>query len=296
MTHSLLAHLPAARRRWAKSDRRLYDVVRTYPPQSAPLEGGDAFHSLVQSIAHQQVSLAAGRTIMGRVETACGGRVAPDTIQAAGPDRLRAAGLSRPKALYVLDLAERVADGRLPLADFGALPDDAIIEALTEVKGIGVWSAKMHLLFHLGRTDVLPFEDLGLQIAVARLYRVPRARAREKMIALGPAWSPYASLAAVTLWQWRRATEGPKTPPKQSPRRGAARERARVPAGAATAARRRATARGPRRLTPRAAPPSSRATVTARVAGPTPRTRRRAAKPHRPGPAGRAARADRTRR
>ncbi|HEX2022953.1 MAG TPA: DNA-3-methyladenine glycosylase 2 family protein [Candidatus Thermoplasmatota archaeon] len=200
----LHALVPKARRRFAKTDPVLARILRDHPlPQRSIVPEG-AFEALVSSIAHQQVSIAAGRTIYGRVAEASGGAVTPAGILAAGPDGLRAAGLSRPKASYVLDLAQRARSGELDFARMASAGDEEIVEALTAVKGIGAWTAKMFLIFHLSRPDVLAHEDLGLQVAVAKAYRVPRAKAAAKMQRLAPAWSPYASVAALSLWNWRR--------------------------------------------------------------------------------------------
>jgi DNA-3-methyladenine glycosylase II len=203
----LLSLIPKARRRWAGTDPKLHALVREHPPTRRAIVGGDPFEALVSSIAHQQVSIAAGRTIVRRITDACGGAVAPAAVLRVGPDGLRAAGLSRSKAAYVLDLAEKTAGGAVDFKRLAEAPDEEVVETLTEVKGIGVWTAKMFLLFHLHRPDVLPYEDLGVQIAAARLYKVPRARAVEKVKKLGPAWSPYSSVAALTLWDWRRQVE-----------------------------------------------------------------------------------------
>lgn len=193
-----------ARRRWARTDPVLAGIAKAAPPERPALTPGGGFDSLVMSIAHQQVSLAAGRTIHGRVVEAAGGRVTPDAVLAAGPERLRAAGLSGSKVSYVLDLAEKTRVGEVDFDRLAKSSDEEVIASLTKVKGIGVWTAKMHLMFHMGRPDVLPHEDLGLQIAVERAYGVSRKEAPAKMLEMRPAWSPYATYASLTLWNWRR--------------------------------------------------------------------------------------------
>lgn len=202
--------LPRAKRRWARTDPVLHAIVRDHPPPARALPAaGTPFEALVSSIAHQQVSIAAGRSIFGRVATASGGAPTPEGILAAGPERLREAGLSRPKVAYVLDLAARARSRDVDLDRLPDMEDAEVVEALTRVKGIGVWTAKMFLLFHLGRPDVLPHEDLGMQVAVAQAYGVPRAKAAAKMLRLQPAWSPYCSLASLALWSWRRIPDKP---------------------------------------------------------------------------------------
>ena len=200
----LLALLPKARRRLARTDPVMARILKEHPPEARSLEPKAPLAALVESITHQQVSLAAGRTIYGRVEAACGGAVAPAALLALGPERLRECGLSRPKAAYVLDLAARTASGEVDFARFPGMTDDEVIETLTRVKGIGAWTAKMFLLFHLSRPDVLAHEDLGLQIAVSQAYGVPREEAAATMKALGPKWSPYGSVVSLALWNWRR--------------------------------------------------------------------------------------------
>lgn len=188
-------------------------ILKEHPPTARSVDFAAPFESLVGSITHQQVSLAAGRTIFARVQTACGGDVTPASVLAAGPDALRAAGLSRPKVSYVLDLATRTAAGEVNFAHVAVAPDAEVIETLTRVKGIGVWTAKMFLIFHLSRPDVVAHEDLGLQLAVANAYRVPREKAAAKMVKLAPAWSPYASVVALGLWNWRRVVAETESPP-----------------------------------------------------------------------------------
>jgi DNA-3-methyladenine glycosylase II len=200
----ILADRPKALRRWARSDPVLHKIAKAVPPPPRAFAQDEPFRALVGSIAHQQVSLAAGRAIFGRVTDACGGAATPERVLELGPEKLRAAGLSRPKVAYVLDLAEKFETGEVELSRAAERTDEELVAMLTEVKGIGVWTAKMFLLFHLARPDVSVPEDLGIQIAVARAYRVRRDRAAKKAAALAPLWSPYNSLAALTLWNWRR--------------------------------------------------------------------------------------------
>ena len=200
----LLALLPKAKRRWARADPVLHAIAKQAPPPARTLVFDEPFHALVGSIAHQQVSIQAGRSIFQRVDAACGGQATPESILRAGPEALRAAGLSRPKVGFVADLAQKAIAGEVDFPRISQMPDEEVIEQLTRVKGIGAWTAKMFLLFHLSRPDVHVPEDLGLQVAVAQAYKVPRARAAAKMEKLRPLWSPYNSLAALTLWNWRR--------------------------------------------------------------------------------------------
>ncbi len=201
----LLETLPEAIAHWRTTDPVLADLAESTPLERRLEDEPDPFHALVRAIVHQQVSLAAGRTIYARVADATG--PTPAGILAAGEVRLRELGLSRAKATYCLDLAGRVADG-WDLAALDALPDDEVVRELTAVKGIGVWSAKMHLLFHMQRPDVLPWEDLGVRLAVDRFYGVPEPLAAKWLQQEANArWSPHCSLATRVLWAARRASE-----------------------------------------------------------------------------------------
>ncbi len=207
-TDRVLATLPAAVAHWRTTDPVLADLARSDPPQPWAARDPDPFVDLCTSITHQQVSLEAGRTIYARFEAAVGGAgtVRPATVLAAGEDALRGAGLSRAKARYVLDLAARVESGDLDLGSLADLDDDAVVAALTAVQGIGAWTAKMFLLFHLGRPDVCPWEDLGVRLAVQRFYGVPEKQAAAWLRDEARArWSPYNSAAARVLWTARRS-------------------------------------------------------------------------------------------
>lgn len=226
LVRTLLADLPQAVKRWDDSDPALAALAREHPPEPRPASRGSGFAALATSITHQQVSLAAGRTIWTRVEAACGGRVTPATALKAGPRRLRAAGLSGSKTAYILDLAERVESGALSFRRLSRATDAEVIEALTEVKGIGVWTAEMFLLFHEERPDILSVGDLGIQLGAVDAFGVARERVKPWLESRRAAWSPYGSLASLTLWHARhrqtaresamKATAGRVTPRRRS--------------------------------------------------------------------------------
>jgi DNA-3-methyladenine glycosylase II len=197
---------PAATRHWAKTDKTMARLSKANPLPAEPHDlSQDGFATLVLSIVHQQVSMAAARTIQGRLVKLLGGRITPRRVLNRSPDQLRSAGLSRGKAAYILDLADKTARGDVEFTRFKEMDDAAILAELTAVKGIGVWTAQMFLMFHLHRPDVLPTGDLGLRIAVADVYRVPVKEAAEEMESRRAAWSPYCSVASRILWQSRRA-------------------------------------------------------------------------------------------
>ena len=170
------------------------------------------FGALVRAILHQQLALKAAQSITRRFCQLYGpgaGRIpAPEELLRTPRRRLRSAGVSPQKMRYLRDLAKKASDGALPLNGLGRLGDEGVIGALTQVKGIGRWTAEMFLIFSLGRPDVWAVDDLGLQLAAKNLYRLRRHPSEEKMRALAEPWRPYRTVASWYLWQWRRRMIG----------------------------------------------------------------------------------------
>ena len=156
----------------------------------------------MRSIVYQQLSGKAAGTIHRRFrELYPNKRPRAHLVLATSDDALRSAGLSRQKIGYLRDLSARVVDGSLPLAHLGRLPDDAIIDHLIQVKGIGRWTVQMFLMFRLGRPDVLPELDLGIQNAIQRAYGLRRARRPRRCCDSGEKWRPHATTACWYLWR-----------------------------------------------------------------------------------------------
>ena len=156
----------------------------------------------MRSIVSQQLSTSAAATIHARL-IALVGKEQPlpeDWLALNDPD-LRAAGLSRQKIAYIRDLARHVHDGLLPMAKLHRMSDDEVIAALTEVKGIGVWTAQMFLMFRLNRPDILPVLDLGIRNAFRRAYKLRKEPTEKRMRAIAKPWTPYRSVASWYLWQ-----------------------------------------------------------------------------------------------
>ena len=179
---------------------RVIDVVG--PCRWIPRAEGTHFDALVRAIVYQQLSGKAAATIHGRLKALFGGRdPTPAELLAVSEDALRGVGLSRQKLGYIRDLAAHVASGELPIDNLHELDDDALTEALVRVKGIGKWTAQMFLMFRLGRPNVLPELDLGIQNGVQRAYGL-RARPKPKdILRIGQNWAPHASVAAWYLWR-----------------------------------------------------------------------------------------------
>ncbi|HJW04525.1 MAG TPA: DNA-3-methyladenine glycosylase 2 family protein [Azospira sp.] len=161
---------------------------------------GDAFATLARSIVGQQISVKAADAVWRRFSAALP-EVAPETVLAAGTPGLQGVGLSVRKIEYLLDLAGRFADGRLQPKRWHGMGDAAVMAELCAVRGIGVWTAEMFLIFTLLRPDVFPLDDKGLQKAVARHYRGGAAMTRAELAAQGECWRPWRSVATWYLWR-----------------------------------------------------------------------------------------------
>jgi DNA-3-methyladenine glycosylase II len=168
----------------------------------------DHYGALVRSIVGQQLSTKAARAIYARLTERYGGRTpTPAEVLADDPDALRtAAGLSHAKVRYLRSLAEHVLDGSLELERLDDLPDEEVTAELVAVKGLGVWSAHMFLMFHLQRPDVLPVGDLGIRRAVMVEYGLPGLPGPGELTEIGEPWRPYRTLACQYLWRSLDAT------------------------------------------------------------------------------------------
>jgi DNA-3-methyladenine glycosylase II len=163
----------------------------------------DHLSALVSAIVSQQLSTKAAATIFGRFVALFPDHHIPDAaaIAAQTDAALRAVGLSGQKVGYMRDLSARVIDGRLRLDELENLPDEEVIERLVAVKGFGRWTAEMFLMFRLHRPDVLPAGDLGIVVAIQRLYRLRKRPDAKRVLKIGAAWRPYRSVASWYLWQ-----------------------------------------------------------------------------------------------
>ena len=168
----------------------------------AEAQRADHFSALVRSITFQQLSTKAASTIYGRmVALMPGGHPTPEALVALTDEQLRAAGISRQKGGYLRDLCEKVITGALPLEALETMTDEEVIVSLTQVKGIGRWSAEMFLMFRLHRPDVLPVGDLGIVNAIQRVYGLRKRPTPARIEKIGEAWRPYRSVASWYLWR-----------------------------------------------------------------------------------------------
>jgi DNA-3-methyladenine glycosylase II len=195
------ANIESARRHLRAADPVMKSMIDTVGPYTLRFER-DRFGLLIRSIVSQQISTIAARAIRTRLLQLAG----PDGLTAANLSRftteeLRAVGLSSQKASYVADLANRVNDGTVDLRRIGRLPDARVVEMLTQVKGIGRWTAQMFLIFSLGRPDVFPHDDLGVRTAIRDRYGLENLPDKETSHAIAAAWRPYASVASWYCWR-----------------------------------------------------------------------------------------------
>lgn len=188
-------------------------MAKAYREAGAPLprRRPDGFPALVASIIGQQVSAHAGAAIQRRVQKGLG-RVTPKAVLARSDDELRALGLSRNKAAYIRGIAEAVAHGGLNFRKLRTAPDEDVIAQLTALKGIGLWTAEIYLMFALGRPDVMPSGDLALAEAAARLMDLPARPKPKELAVIAERWRPWRSTAALMLWYYYRFTGGPGAP------------------------------------------------------------------------------------
>jgi len=208
-----------------KSDPVLRAIIERVGP--CRMEFGDpTFHSLAEAIVYQQLNGKAAATIFKRFTALTGDPVAPEGILKLSAEQLRAVGLSKQKSSYLFDMAERAQRGELDFSKLAGMTDDEVIEHLTQVKGVGVWTAHMFLMFTLQRANVLPTGDFGIRMAMHKHYLdraakrkngVPKTTAKKKvakapkvkvalptpeqMEKIAKRWAPYRSIACWYLWR-----------------------------------------------------------------------------------------------
>ncbi len=195
------AEVEAALAHLRGGDPTLAAVIERVGPYAIQYREPD-FETLVRSIVYQQISGRAALSIFTRLRAACadGGRMGHARVLALDTAALRLLGLSQQKAAYLRDLSQKTAEGRIDFGALPALPDEAVIERLTQVKGVGIWTAQMFLIFALRRPDVLPVSDLGIRAAVIKAYRL-RKLTNVRLEKIARPWRPYASVASWYLWR-----------------------------------------------------------------------------------------------
>jgi DNA-3-methyladenine glycosylase II len=190
-------------RRLKRTDPVLARVIEAVGPCRFQLRNeGTHYQALTRSIVYQQLSGKAAGTILGRFNALYDeGNPTPEAVLETSDEKLRAVGLSRQKIGYLRDLSAKIAAGALPLDAIHERADHEIIDHLVQVKGIGRWTAQMFLMFRLGRPDVLPELDLGIQNAIQRAYRMRKRPTPKQVKKIGAKWSPHSTIACWYLWR-----------------------------------------------------------------------------------------------
>ncbi len=201
-------HIKAARLHLQKCDPVFKRLIKQVGPFTAKAKR-DRFGTLVRSIISQQISVAAAATIRDRLLES----FAPDPISPAGilgldVERLRELGVSRQKASYLIDLADKVNSGVVALDKIHLKSDQEIIQEMIQVKGIGPWTAQMFMMFSLARMDVLPVDDLGIKNAVKLHYDLDELPDTPTIEKIAQPWRPYATIASWYLWRSLESIEG----------------------------------------------------------------------------------------
>jgi DNA-3-methyladenine glycosylase II len=183
-----------------KSDPVLRTIIERVGPCKMQF-GEPEFHSLAEAIVYQQLNGKAAATIFKRFAALAGDPLTPLGILKLTPDQMRVAGLSKQKASYLFDMAERAHRGELEFSRLPNLSDEEVIEHLTQVKGVGVWTAHMFLMFTLRRPNILPTGDYGVRMAMKKAYNKRKPPKPEVMEKIAKNWAPYRSIACWYLWQ-----------------------------------------------------------------------------------------------
>ena len=187
-----------AKRSLARRDPVMGGIMRRFPKVHITPRG-DPFHTLARAIVGQQISVKAAQSVWNKV-VLCVSKVSPERIISKSRKDLRACGLSDRKVEYIADLAQHFADGKIHVHRWSGMGDEDIIAELTEVRGIGRWTAEMFLMFNLMRPDVFPLDDLGLQKGI-RLCYFKKSVSLNRMRKLGETWRPWRSVATWYLWR-----------------------------------------------------------------------------------------------
>ena len=184
-----------------KSDPVIAGIIQRVGPYAMEYRE-PSFESLVRSIVYQQLSGRVASVIFGRLHAAAGQeQLTPAGIMRLRPDKMRKLGLSGQKTLYIRELAKHTKRGSIVFEDLPDSDDAIVIEHLTRVKGIGVWTAQMFLMFALRRTDVLPVADLGIRSAMKKAYGLNDLPKPDEMEKIAECWKPYTSIACWYLWR-----------------------------------------------------------------------------------------------
>jgi len=197
--------LDAATKYLSARDERLAELIRTCDPFQAEMETHQSpYEALLEAIAYQSISGKAAATIFGRIKalSSTRGIPTPREMMKLRPQALRKAGLSGAKVLAMKDLAKKTIEGTVPsMEESEELSDEELVKRLISVRGIGAWTVEMFLIFRLGRPDVLPIHDLGVQKGWSVAYGKKHKPSPKELLAFGERWRPYRTVASWYMWR-----------------------------------------------------------------------------------------------
>ncbi len=242
----------------ARSDAKLAAVIRLVGPCALEPSLNPPYEALLSAIAHQQLHGVAARAILGRLAALDGGPTLPSpaALLACPDDRLRGVGLSRSKLAAMRDVAARTLDGTVPdLPAMSAMDDEAIIERLVAVRGVGRWTAQMILISTLGRPDVMPADDYGVRLGYQWAFGLAELPKPRELLTLTERFAPFRSTVALYFWRYvdlRRANGTAAVAPAKGRRKARSRTAASAGEGRLPGAGARGTGAGRKKATPKA--------------------------------------------
>lgn len=192
-----------ALRHFRRVDSRFYEATKAHHTVLPEELGGrtNLFESLCKTVVSQQLGTRAASTIFARVKKVCGGKLSPRSVMEVRAVALRAAGLSAAKQKTLKELAKAVEGRKISLQALRALPYVEVESRLTEIWGLGPWSAEMFSMFSLGHPDIFSASDLGLARGIEQVYKLPQGTPRAKLVQIADKWAPYRTFASLLLWR-----------------------------------------------------------------------------------------------
>ena len=188
-----------AKKELKKKDKKLGKIIDSYPKDFL-FSKSDPFLTLARSIVGQQISVKAAQSVWDKLVLKIG-KINPEIIYRSHKNTLKSSGLSRQKVIYLKNLSFAFLNKDIKINLWSKMSDDEIIEDLTQIKGIGRWTAEMFLIFNLCRADIFPVDDIGVIKGVCKVYNLKYPLERKKLIQIGDKWKPYRSVATWYLWR-----------------------------------------------------------------------------------------------
>ena len=180
-------------------DKKLSKLIKSYPDDFL-FSKSDPFFTLARSIVGQQISVKAAQSVWDRLEIKIK-KIKPEIILKTHSSTLKSVGLSRQKVKYLKNLANAFIEKKIKINLWDKMNDEEIVQDLTQIKGIGIWTVEMFMIFNLCRADIFPLDDIGMIKGLCKLYKISYPTEKEKIIKIGKKWKPYRSVATWYLWR-----------------------------------------------------------------------------------------------